>query len=412
VADPCNIAFGRYLRILRERRSLSLDEVAALSRTFADSVAKSYLSRVENGHISLALPKLIPLSRIYEVPAEVVLEHLELDMELDKVGGPDTAGMDYAQLSQRGKAATDRGAVWDAYAYFRDSVLVALHSNLMGRLRDHTEQLLCGIMNVCGVALKLGRSQLALHELKHIQNANGLSPRLSPLVLERLAVAHLALNQLEKARHFSDSAIIEAEQSNQSEYLGYFFSSRARIALQSSDANSAIDLFQKAFDAFRKAGQESECPLTLSNLARSYFSAARYRSARRALISAERLASRLHHERTKAVVRILLGEIEEIENRPREATEHWRAAAEIARQLNDKILRFKAEYLLYRHAIATGNRLAARAIEKRLHRISPWLPQEVEELAAFRGTASVSSRPKRKRVVPARLQPFPSSNAQ
>ena len=80
MAEHCNVAFGRYLRVLRERKDLSLDQVATLSRTFADPITKSYLSRVENGHIGLGLPKLIPLSRIYEIPAEVVLERLELDM--------------------------------------------------------------------------------------------------------------------------------------------------------------------------------------------------------------------------------------------------------------------------------------------------------------------------------------------
>jgi hypothetical protein len=50
-------------------------------------VEKGYLSRCENGHQSLALSKMIALSRIYEVPAEVLVERLELDLEVEKLGG-------------------------------------------------------------------------------------------------------------------------------------------------------------------------------------------------------------------------------------------------------------------------------------------------------------------------------------
>ena len=159
MAESCAIAFGRYLRTLRERKGYSLDEVAALSRTFADPVAKSYLSRVENGHIHLAVPKLIPLSRIYEIPPEVVLERLELDMELDKIGGPDTNGMDYSQLTERGKAALERGALWEAYALLRDSALVARTPFL--EIADRTEQLLCAAHGSIWRSDKLGRARLA-----------------------------------------------------------------------------------------------------------------------------------------------------------------------------------------------------------------------------------------------------------
>ena len=412
MAARCAIAFGRYLRTLRERRRLSLDDVGSLSRTFADPVTKSYLSRVENGRISLALSKMIPLSRIYEIPPEVLLERLELDMELDKVGGPDTELLDYAELTQRGKVAIDRGYVWDAYGYFRDAVQVAAVSPLFGRLRDHVEQLLCAFMNLSGAAMKLGRARLACHELRYIRASQGLSGRFGPLLMERLATAYLAMNEVKSACEWADAAIAQAEANQDSEYLGYLYSSRARIALEASDARGALLLFQKAFDAYREAGSNSECAVTLYNLAWTYYSMGRRKSARRALASADRLAAPLQQLRTRALNRILLGEIEETENQLAAAEQHWLEAVSMARQLDDKTIRFRAEYFLYRQALMTGRSLAARSIEKRLRRSAAWISQDVAELDAFRRLSSTHSSRARRQVVGVQPAAAPTGNPQ
>ena len=109
MAESCAKSFGRYLKTLRERRGLALDDVASLSKSYADSVAKSYLSRVENGLLSLALPKMIPLCRIYEISTEALVERLELDLELDKLGAPETSGLQFGEMLARGKAAFEHG---------------------------------------------------------------------------------------------------------------------------------------------------------------------------------------------------------------------------------------------------------------------------------------------------------------
>ena len=71
MAESWTIAFGRYLRTLRDRRGLSLDQVEGLSEAFPDPIRKAYRSRCENGHQSPAFSKVVALCRIYEVPAEV-----------------------------------------------------------------------------------------------------------------------------------------------------------------------------------------------------------------------------------------------------------------------------------------------------------------------------------------------------
>ena len=57
MAVSCHVAFGHYLRTLRERRGLALEDVWTLSQTFPESLNKGYLSRCENGKQKLALPK-------------------------------------------------------------------------------------------------------------------------------------------------------------------------------------------------------------------------------------------------------------------------------------------------------------------------------------------------------------------
>jgi molecular chaperone GrpE (heat shock protein) len=80
---------------------------------------------------------------------------------------------------------------------------------------------------------------------------------------------------------------------------------------------------------------------------------------------------------------ILLGEIDVIENKPRQASKRWREAARIARELNDRELRFKAELELYKQALAERNQAVARAIQRRLQRLSPWISNNAPELLAF-----------------------------
>ena len=116
MAESRNIAFGRYLRTLRERRNLSLQDVCSLSQAFAETLNKGYLSRCENGRQRLAFLKVTPLSRIYRVPADVFLERLELDQELDRVGAPDTEGLNFDELTKSGTAALNKGHFWNAYA--------------------------------------------------------------------------------------------------------------------------------------------------------------------------------------------------------------------------------------------------------------------------------------------------------
>ena len=122
MAESCTVAFGRYLRTLRERRNLSLNDVMSLSRAFPEPVDKGDLSRCENGRSRVAFSKLIALSRIYEVPAEVLVERMELDMELDRVGGPSTEGLGFESAGQFAARTGDREVGRSAGASRREGI--------------------------------------------------------------------------------------------------------------------------------------------------------------------------------------------------------------------------------------------------------------------------------------------------
>ncbi len=398
MAEKWTIAFGRYLRILRERRGLALDDVTTMSRLFADPVDKSYLSRCENGVFGLAASKMIPLCRIYEVPPQVLFERLELDMELDKIGSPDTEGLDYEQLSIRGRDAAQRGTFWESYAYFRDSTRVARSSKLMGRLRDETEQYLCSFINLSTGAANLGRPRLALHELEYVRSTSGLSARIHPILLERLATVYLVLEELAAARGLADQAIEEGEKLGLDEFLGYFYSSRAKVAEHERDWAGMIALYQKAHEKCREAGQHQESCRTLFNLAAGYQSAGRIRSARRVLASSERQARALGMDRLRALIRLAMGEIEDAGGAPDRARACWEEAAQIARRLNERTVTFRAEFRLYQMAIRLGREATARTIERRLSRLSAWLGGSLEEVADFKKSLDTRRQNRRRSV--------------
>jgi len=156
------------------------------------------------------------------------------------------------------------------------------------------------------------------------------------------------------------------------------------IDLTQQAPEAAAVFFRKAFKLLRDQGENKECVRMLNNLAQCYFDMRRYKAARRAASAAERQAHELSLLRAQALSRIILGEIDEVEDQPLAATRRWKEAVEIAKTLNDRELRFKAEFVLFRQALQDGNKPIARAIERRLRRLSPWIPEETYELMTFR----------------------------
>ncbi|MCP3980608.1 MAG: helix-turn-helix domain-containing protein [bacterium] len=384
MAENSTTAFGRYLRILRERKGLSLEDVSTLSATFPEKINKGYLSRVENGHQKVAFVKVVPLSRIYEVSADVLLERLELDMELDRLGGPDTSGGTYAELTELGNQAIQHGRHWDAYGYLRDAVLRAYLDEISSTFSSREEQVLVAQMN-CGTASGgLGRFQFPLHELRHIESANSLTPMFHVLLLERLSNCYRAERDFVRSETYASAAIKEAESLDGCKFLGFVYANRARLAAEMKEPEVAVEYEQNAYRVFRDTNRPFECLRTLTNLSQSYFDLQRFQSARRACEGGLRLAIELGRDKTVALAHIMLGEIDELENKPELAIQRWKKAVAIAKALHDKELRFKAEFVLLRRALKDEDRAVVRAIFRRLNKLAPSIGEEVIELREFK----------------------------
>ncbi len=394
MAESSGKAFGRYLRMLRERRGLSLDDVRSLSQTFPETITKSYISRCENGYHKLALPKLIPLSRIYEVPADAVLERMELDLELDRLGGPDTEGKSFAELSEAGAEANEHGYRWEAYAYSRDAMIRASNSPVRERYRDLDEQVSLAILNTSTMASGLGRNRFALHEALHVLGTNRVSSTNHARVCDRVACIYRRLGLADLADHYSDLAIQEATATDDRFGLAFMYSTKAHVALSRSDPQTAIPLFHKSHTLHRDLGQSETAASVLVSIAECHLDLQRIRAARQACDSALRMLESGSPCVTQASALAVMGKVADAEGHSDRAARLWHDAMDVAKECRDRVLKFKIELLLFRRALRVGDDSAARAIQRRLRRVSPWIPAELQELTEFRDlvrTMSVSN---------------------
>jgi len=383
MAEPYSIAFGRYLKTLRERRGLSLDNVRSLSQTFADPINKGYLSRCENGHQRLAFSKVIALSRICEVPSDVLVERMELDMELDRVGGPVTEGKSFKELAVSGRVALAQGRAWDAYGFFRDATLRSGLDPVSPAFRNIAEQRAIAFMNSGTAGHVLGRDRFALQEFLYAHGTKSIGPKYEPVVLERIATAFRSLRDYGNAIRFANDGILQAEEYGDPEVLGYVYHSRGVIACLQDDHETAISYYNRAHDYFKTIGNKGEVAKTLNSLAQCYFDLGRNRAARLTANASAKLSDELAQKRSMALSLILLGEIDEVEERTEQAIARWRQAVAISKQIKDRELRFKAEFVLLRRAVRDGNSPVERAIRRRMKKLAPWIPKSTPELAQF-----------------------------
>jgi len=384
VAEGSGKAFGRYLRTLRERRGLSLDDVRSLSQTFPETLTKSYLSRCEHGHHKVALAKLIPLSRIYEVPAEALLERIELDLELDRLGGPETEGKSFAELADAAKDMSERGFQWEAYACARDAVARAPLSPVRDRYRDLAEQVAVATLNAATMAGGLGRNRFALHESLCVLHSKSVTAINHARVCDRIATIYRKLRQLDLAEEFAVQAISGAEASDDRVGLAYMYGTRARIAAVRPDPRAAVIFLHKSYSLHREAGHLENMAIALVSIAECYLDMRRIRSARRASEAALRSLADHPRSHARAAALSVMGKVMEAEGRFDYAISVWHEAASLARDYKDRVLRFKIDLSLLRRAMSSDDEPSARAIRRRLRKLAPWIPQEVEELTQYR----------------------------
>jgi tetratricopeptide (TPR) repeat protein len=394
------IAFGKYLKILRDRRKLSLSDVVTLTKSYPEPVGKGYLSRVERGLARIGFSKMVALSRAYEVSLDAFGEKLSLDLEVDELkNAPNTSGKTFGELTEEGTVYSQRGLRWHFYGAIRDALPRASLDPLHGDYRSRLEQITRATLSHGIAARSTGRYNLALAEFGFVmQHLEELNEETLPIVYQQSAVAKQHLGAVDEANALAIRSIELARQTPQSKHLGDALDTRAYLANQAGNQTSAIAVYQEAFAAYKAVGRRIDCARTMNNLAQVYFDVRRFKAARRALGAAEKIASELKADAVRARSRVLLGEIEILEGNSRRASALWHEAIEIARNTHDTVVHFKAEFQLFKLSIAQGNLTAANALGRRLNRMTPWISRSEPEIDEFLDLFAIHRKPKQRGV--------------
>jgi tetratricopeptide (TPR) repeat protein len=405
MAERMLLAFGRYLKLVRERRKLSLEDVATLTKSYPEPINKGYLSRVERGLARVGFSKMVALARAYEVPLDAFGEKLALDLEVDQLkDAPDTKGKTFGELMDLGIGLSQRGMRWHGYSVLRDALPLASSGPISSKYENRSQQVGAAAIAHGGAAGSLGRYMIALAEFEFVRNTiPAITDEQTAVVYLQSAAAKRRLGLREAAQADAERAVELAEQAPTRKYLGDALGVMAQLAGQSAQYPRAIELSQRAFAAYKAVGRRFECARTLNNLAQHYFDAGRMKAARRALGAADRLASDLGSDAIRARARILLGEIEILGGRRERASDLWHEAVEIARRTHDSVVQFKAEFQIFKLAILSGNTTALNAIGRRLNRMSPWISRSEPEVDEFRSLYSIHRKPKQRSVAKAQL---------
>ena len=383
MAETCTVAFGRYVKRLRERRGLSLDDLHTRSQSFPETLMKGYMSRVENGRQKLAFAKMIPLSRILEVPPDVLVERMELDLELDKVGGPETEGLSYAELFAGMKAAMDAGDRWAAYGYSRDALVRAPVDPPLRQYESQDDQYNSAVMNNASCAIGLARNRFALNELEFVASMPGKTAK-DQILIERLCSCYFRLNQVDRAMPLLDRAIAEQRDDGPTPALGYLLSTKALFCNHLERHDEAVELFSEVYKCFPEDTHRTEAARARINLAGTFFFLRRFRAARQALASFQKILEGDREHRLVALSHILYGDLDAAEGSGSKAEEHWKTAADLARKIGDEESRFRAEFRVFKLAHEEKRDRTMRVGLKKLTRLAAKVPSELAELAEFR----------------------------
>jgi len=393
------VAFGGYLKLLRERRQMSLYDVVTLTKAYPEPLNKGYLSRVERGLSHVSFSKAVALARAYEVPIDALGEKWSLDIEVDHLKGlPQVKGRPFQDLVETAYQFTKRGARLEAYSIYRHLVVVAAHEDVAPRYVDRAQQVAVSTANHGVAAARLGRFGLAEIEILHAKSLGALGKDDLPMASITLHDIARHYDRLDEAEQHIDQAIAESEAAPSHRLLAHSLFCRGSLADAKRDYYAAIGAYKRAYSVFRDRGDSPDAARTMLNLGVSYLHARRIGAARRSVDVAYRLARSVDAVGVCARATILIGDIELAEGREKRAISRWMDALRLARGCHDRTAAFYAELHLFKHALSVGNVVAAQAYGRRLNRLWPWLPASEEGVRSFRELWA-THRPTRQRRV-------------
>jgi tetratricopeptide (TPR) repeat protein len=372
-----SVAFGGYLKKLRETRRLSLDAVEELSAAFPEKVTKSHLSRIENGLALPTFPRLMAMSHIYGVRIASLAERYEIELR---------RSMRPAELD--GKSDESVLHEFEGLFYsgdFNEALILVWALADRVRVRGDEDLILDLRLKIIVCLMKLGRYEFAKSQCEEILSRPAIaeSTRLRTLQLFATAcarlqlhqVALLALDECERgAHHVGGSGRFRAD----------ILMLRGNLYQQTARPEESLALYAKALDIYTELGVTYDVLTVRLNIAVAEIECGRLDSARGMLEGLLLVLEAEQHERLRALALSHLAVIHFKNGKLDNAERFAIKANSIARPREYNTIVFMNCFYLWKIAKAKDDAGAARLNERSLRSYLARVEESLPELEEFR----------------------------
>ena len=372
------MAFGGYLKRLRETRRLSLDAVEELSATFPEKVTKSHLSRIENGLALPTFPRLMAMGHIYGVRIAALAERYEIELR---------RAMKPVELSDKSDEAVLKEFEGLYYSGDFNEALILVWA-LADRLRgqsDVASRVFDVRLKIIVCLLKLGRYEFAKSQSEEILSGSGLpeSIRLRALQLFATACFRLQLHQvallaLDECERGADLVV------GSGRYRADVIALRGNLLLETARPDDALKAYGTAFEIYTAVGEVQEALTVRLNIAMAEIVCGRLDSAREMIESFMLVLEAGRHERLRALALCHLGVIHFRNGKLGAAEGCAIKSNSIARPREYNTIVFRNCFYLWKIAKAKDDAGAVRLNERTLRSYLARVEESLPELEEFR----------------------------
>jgi transcriptional regulator with XRE-family HTH domain len=344
--------FGNYLRILREGRRLTLDDVERLTLDDPEPVSRSLLSRLETGKTKLTTRKLLSLARVYGLRLGSLAERFEgvhetLCLERERLDKWPAVRL-LAAAADAAKAGNIRRAL---FLYQRAATKDEADA-------PHDDALVRAKLEAARTLMVAGRLRLARDLLEGLLSHH-LADEHRLLALYRLGQVALELDLPFVARAVS-SALDEARRPWPAPGAFLLPALRAELHVQEGCPSAALEAWRGALAAAHHLEHAPGQAVAALGLAAVERRRGRAEPARAWVEQARRLCQ--SHELTETEVHVLLesGRVHLLVHRSDLARREWRIARRAAREQELGLDRFRVFLEVWRIARLEHDRLEER----------------------------------------------------
>jgi transcriptional regulator with XRE-family HTH domain len=377
--------FGQSLRTWRERRHLSLDDVAAKATTWSEPIGRSSLARFESGEVLPTLDRLSVLARALDVPFVELAERYEVERRVAATR-PSLEALPDAELL---RVASERIR---AGKWFEVLAAVSLAQD---RLAGRTEQGRDGTasnlkLREIDALVHLGYHGLAKAEVEVLLTDRNLSLTeqieawqfftISCYRLKRFTVALLGLDRVD--------ALLNAEGAPVAlrSTMAYL---RGSLQVVMGNPEAAIPSYELAIQAFDQDGNEFQACGARVNLAEAQLAAGHFGKAQEEVEAAVEVARVKGFDRAHALGLSTLACLSQRRRKHAEAERYAVASNEIAVVIEYWDVCFRNNSILREVARVRGDIKLAERCERAMRSFLPRVDQDLPEAVQFRSESTV-----------------------